>query len=505
MAKIVMVVLNEECLTIDVGEDYYMLKADVLPTDADCSCLKWTSSNSNIVAVNEETGWIRGISTGTALITATAQDGSGVYDYCIVTVNPAVPVSSITLNKTSVSIEKGKTYDLNATVHPSNATYTSVTWTSTKPYVASVDGTGLVTAKSKGATWITAHATDDSGKIATCSVSVTDVPVTGVTLSPSEMTMNVGQIFKFTEDVCPPNATNKTVTWSSSNPTVASVDGISGIITALKAGTTTITVTTEDGGYQDCMTITVNYCGGSNYRDVTKHNMVLQCDGYYECSVCGYRVKSPALQDKDILNNEDYYKVLCCYLSIPYYSTLENKNNVIYIPTSTLLSKIDDIRSQSEYASKYEYAGNDGIYIREYSEQNNLIFPPLSVGYNDITSSNLWLHNGVADALVNFAFGFFVPNAYKPFFVAATSNNVYDGVSYLLSDLAQKAGYPEIGIILDLIVLGASEDDSIKVNDKVIYVSTFDGVTKIQSKFVFSSDGVLKGQYNSHKTNIIIA
>ena len=194
MAKIVMVVLNEECLTIDVGEDYYMLKADVLPTDADCSCLKWTSSNSNIVAVNEETGWIRGISTGTALITATAQDGSGVYDYCIVTVNPAVPVSSITLNKTSVSIEKGKTYDLNATVHPSNATYTSVTWTSTKPYVASVDGTGLVTAKSKGATWITAHATDNSGKIATCSVSVTDPPpvaVQYVTLSPSEMTMNV--------------------------------------------------------------------------------------------------------------------------------------------------------------------------------------------------------------------------------------------------------------------------------------------------------------------------
>lgn len=417
-------------------------------------------------------------------------------------------VNSVTVYPSSATITKGKWYyGAYASISSNCPECAEVEWYSNSPAIASVNKiTGYIYGVSTGATRIYAIAKDDDSKKDYITVTVTPpVSVTGISVCPTSLTMNVGDTDYLCETVYPSNATNQTVTWCSSNENVATVGLYTGKVTAKKAGTTTITATTADGGYQDCMTITVNYCGGSNYRDVTKHNMVLQCDGYYECSVCGYRVKSPALQDKDILNNEDYYKVLCCYLSIPYYSTLENKNNVIYIPTSTLLSKIDDIRSQSEYASKYEYAGNDGIYIREYSEQNNLIFPPLSVGYNDITSSNLWLHNGVADALVNFAFGFFVPNAYKPFFVAATSNNVYDGVSYLLSDLAQKAGYPEIGIILDLIVLGASEDDSIKVNDKVIYVSTFDGVTTIQSKFVFSSDGVLKGQYNSHKTNIIIA
>ena len=498
------VTLNRSSISLEKG-DTFTLTATICPTNATNKTISWRSSNTSVATVSG--GVVTAKARGYAYIYAEAQDGSGEYDFCYVNVTEDILVTSVTVSPSSKTMNIGNSAYLYETVCPTNATNKCVKWSSNKTSVATVNpDTGLVIARGSGIATITATAQDGSKKKGYCTITVNaPVAVTAVEVCPTSLTMNVGDIEYLCASIMPYNATNQTVTWCSSNENVATVGLYTGKITAKKAGSTTITATTADGGYQDCMTITVNYCGGSNYRDVTKHNMVLQCDGYYECSVCGYRVKSPALQDKDILNNEDYYKVLCCYLSIPYYSTLENKNNVIYIPTSTLLSKIDDIRSQSEYASKYEYAGNDGIYIREYSEQNNLIFPPLSVGYNDITSSNLWLHNGVADALVNFAFGFFVPNAYKPFFVAATSNNVYDGVSYLLSDLAQKAGYPEIGIILDLIVLGASEDDSIKVNDKVIYVSTFDGVTTIQSKFVFSSDGVLKGQYNSHKTNKIIA
>ena len=231
MKCVQMVVLNEECLEIAVGEWYYMLKATIIPYDATCPSLKWTSSNSSIVSVNESTGWIRGVRQGVATVYATAQDGSRASDCCLITVSASVPVRSITLNETSVNLVKNQTFDLNATVSPSNATYQSVTWTSSKPYVASVNGSGLVTAKSKGATWVKATATDGSGVYGACSVVVSDsILVTGIDVFPASRTLLVGRQATLNASVWPTNAENKCVKWLSSDTSVATVNEISDLV-----------------------------------------------------------------------------------------------------------------------------------------------------------------------------------------------------------------------------------------------------------------------------------
>jgi Synergist-CTERM protein sorting domain-containing protein len=122
-----------------------------------------------------------------------------------------------------------------------------VTWITSAPSIASVDQTGKVTALLAGSATITVR-TVDSGFTATCAVTVTParIPVTGVTVSPISITMPMGTKQNLTADVLPANATEKSVTWSSSSTTVATVSG-TGEVSALAIGTATITVTTVDG------------------------------------------------------------------------------------------------------------------------------------------------------------------------------------------------------------------------------------------------------------------
>ncbi len=180
-----------------------------------------------------------------------------------------------------------------------------------------------------------------SGKRGCCQITVIPpVHVTGITLCPQEQSIRIGETKQLEAVLSPANATNRSISWCSSNPDVVSVGYYSGIIRVLSEGTAVITATASGGFTAQC-TITTHYCGRENFHDVTQHSLVLQNDGYYICSKCGYKVKSPALQDKEILNTEDYYKVLCCYLSIPYYATIEKENTPIctlsYIPVNTLL------------------------------------------------------------------------------------------------------------------------------------------------------------------------
>ena len=135
-----------------------------------------------------------------------------------------------------------------------------------------VDTSGKVTAVGAGTATITATAVDGSEKYDTCTVTVTKTSVTGVTLDQTSLTLTEGDSETLTATVEPSNATNKNVTWSSSDPNVATVEN--GVVTAVGAGTATITVTTEDGGKTATCTVTVErpYVppANPNYRiDVT--------------------------------------------------------------------------------------------------------------------------------------------------------------------------------------------------------------------------------------------
>lgn len=160
-----------------------------------------------------------------------------------------IRVSGVSL-PTELALSVGDNATLTATVVPANATNKRVTWSSDPTVVATVDVDGKVAAVGGGIATITARSVD-GGYTADCRVTVraTDnfVAVTGVTLDAGEVTLTVGEQIALTASVTPTNATNRNVTWSSGNATVATVDA-NGKITARRAGNATITVTTEEGG-----------------------------------------------------------------------------------------------------------------------------------------------------------------------------------------------------------------------------------------------------------------
>jgi uncharacterized protein YjdB len=167
-----------------------------------------------------------------------------------------VSVIGVRLNKTSTSLTTNQSETLTATVAPSNATNKNVTWASSNTTIATVSSSGSVTAKAAGSTTITVR-TADGSKTATCTVTVSagTVSVTGVTLSKTALTLVPGKSETLTAMVLPTTATKKTVKWSSSNSGVATINN--GIITAVKDGTATITVTTDDSNKTSTCKVTV--------------------------------------------------------------------------------------------------------------------------------------------------------------------------------------------------------------------------------------------------------
>lgn len=149
-----------------------------------------------------------------------------------------VRVESVTLSQSSAEIEIGTTLQLNATVSPSTATRKDITWSSSKSSVASVSSSGLVTAVSEGTTKITATA---DGKKGECTVTVVKkaIAVSEVKLDKTELTLYVGDEETLTASVLPEDATDKTITWTSSDKSIASVE--SGKVKAVGKGTAKIT------------------------------------------------------------------------------------------------------------------------------------------------------------------------------------------------------------------------------------------------------------------------
>ena len=155
-----------------------------------------------------------------------------------------VHVSGISLNKSEISLHVEETEILTATITPTNATDTSVSWESSNATIATVTG-GKITALRVGSATITATA-NDGGQIATCQVTVYPIPVESVNLNENKITLHEGNVFTLTATISPANATNTDVTWKSSDAAVVKV--VNGKITAVGSGIATITVTTNDGG-----------------------------------------------------------------------------------------------------------------------------------------------------------------------------------------------------------------------------------------------------------------
>ena len=238
------ITLDKTTLSLAVGESA-TLTATVKPDDATDKAVTWSSSDESVVKVDN--GKVTAVKSGKATVTAKC---GGKTAECVVTVT--VPVSSITLDKTTLSLAVGESATLTATVKPDDATDKTVTWSSSDESVVKVDN-GKVTAIKSGKATVTAKC---GGKTAECVVTVT-VPVSSITLDKTTLSLAIGESATLIATVKPDDATDKTVVWSSSDESIAKVDN--GKVMALKIGFAIVTATAANFSVSCNVTVTHPY------------------------------------------------------------------------------------------------------------------------------------------------------------------------------------------------------------------------------------------------------
>jgi len=266
--------LNKNSVTLKAGETEQLI-AKVSPFNADNKNVTWASSNEAIATV-DSTGLVTGISDGSAIITVTTVEG-GLTDTCNVTIDSTISVWGVSLNKNSLELDlipSPESEQLIATVAPTSATDTSVTWLSSDPSIATVDGSGNVTAVSVGVCNIIVT-TNDGGFTDTCVMTIINsfIPVTGVSFTSADPMIFTGDAFSVTPpqsdiatvEVLPVDAIDQGVTYTltdnlggkvSITPSGLSctVDYNGGIVN-LGLETTTLEVETDEGSFTDSIQI----------------------------------------------------------------------------------------------------------------------------------------------------------------------------------------------------------------------------------------------------------
>jgi len=185
--------------------------------------------------------------------------------YTVTITREAPAATGLTISPSPLTLDEGGTGTLTAAVQPEDAVLGEIAWSSSDETVATVDETGVVTGVKAGTATITASmpmGENAAPLTAECAVTVKApappvppaVAVTGVSLDRSELALTVGETAVLTHTVSPANAANKSVTWTSSDPAVAAVDG--GTVTAVGPGSAAVTVTSANGHSASC-TVTV--------------------------------------------------------------------------------------------------------------------------------------------------------------------------------------------------------------------------------------------------------
>lgn len=227
--------------TLTEGESF-TLTATVDPENASDKTITWSSSNPEVASV--EDGKVEAIAPGTAIITAATSNG--LTATCTVTVDAKeIAVAGISLDITEKTLTEGDSFTLTATVEPADASDKTVTWTSSDASVATV-ADGVVTAVAPGAAVITA--TTANGLNASCTVTVEKkfIYATSISLNKTSIEAEVGETVALVATVLPDDATEKTVAWSSTDESVATVDQ-NGNVTIISTGIASIIAATTDG------------------------------------------------------------------------------------------------------------------------------------------------------------------------------------------------------------------------------------------------------------------
>ena len=242
-------------------------RATATPMDANGAALpdrpvEWESSNSAIASVNE-TGMISAISLGTATIVAKSEGARGQGRLDVIP-RAAMKVATVAVALSAASITVGQTTNATATLRDAagnTLTGRAISWSSSNAGIASVNGSGVVTAVSAGSANIVATSEGQNGSAAltvSASPPPPPTPVASVSVAPTTSSITVGGSVQFsatTRDASGNTLTGRTITWSSSNTGVATVSS-SGVATAVGAGSANIVATSEGQSGSAALTVT---------------------------------------------------------------------------------------------------------------------------------------------------------------------------------------------------------------------------------------------------------
>lgn len=226
--------------------------ATITPSSADQS-VTFESGNTNIATVDDN-GIVTGVSAGRTTITARSKtiQNPETGEYISSTINIVVKEEIIHVTNLDIEIDNkllqvGETAQITATVTPSNATYQTVVFASENEDIATVDQTGKITAVAPGTAVITATIPEETGMTPIRrEVIVSEIKITNIDLNPYTTVIVEGETHQLTVAITPENATNKTINWTSSDESIATVDS-TGLVTTHSAGVVTITGRTTDG------------------------------------------------------------------------------------------------------------------------------------------------------------------------------------------------------------------------------------------------------------------
>ncbi len=258
-------VVEKEILakSIELPESYDIYVGDIItlnptiePANANVKKLDWKIINNNSV-IEFNDGYVKGIKQGSATVTVVTDNGLTATTTINVK-NREIPVEEIVLNKTIIEMNVGEELPLTVTIKPKDATNKNITFNSSNLNVAYVMNNKVI-AVSPGLAVITV--TSANGKETTCTVKVLEksnefIPVNNISITNKTNTIDVDDLYEIKYEILPKNATDKTVTFTSSNKNIATVDQ-NGIVSGINYGKVTITITSSNG-MTDQVELTVN-------------------------------------------------------------------------------------------------------------------------------------------------------------------------------------------------------------------------------------------------------
>ena len=289
------ITLKETDVTINMGS-YRTLQATVLPNNTNNKKVTWTSSDESVAKVNSS-GRVTPVAVGDCTITCQSADFPEVSATANITVNQLV--TKIAFAEKEVSFDVNTSLQVFWEVSPQTATNPGVTFSTNKEAIATVDANGLITGHKRGECYITAKAVDGSGKTARIKVNVLQ-PVEGVHMKNDSLNVGVDESISAQAVLEPADASNTNMTWTSADPTIATVKGTrtKPTITGRRWGTTTITGVTEDGGYSTTATVKVG-----NYDKALKITDLYLSDNKIKIVV----------RNESNMNINRFYYTICCY------------------------------------------------------------------------------------------------------------------------------------------------------------------------------------------------